>query len=340
MRWIIASWILLSPAVASAAPRVSLELATEKGFPITGSQQWSKLLTDLGISNFRIRSATGSDHPVIEQLGDDASPSYRVVGILTSGNVLVVPGGKFSTRDAGAIRNWLSNLADQGEAGVTERRGAFGLLRKQLAEVHDDLKQPIEFSTRDMPIAEALAKLEPQLKFPFVIDVVAKPELNDVKVEENLSGISAGTAIAAMLRPAGLVLSPERPPGGALQYRIAQPVTGREAWPIGWPPEKKPIEVLPDLYEFINVEIRETPVKEAVDAIAERLKVPFLYDRNAMALHEIDLEQVNATVPSKRSTYSLILQKVLLQAKMKPELRLDEADKPFYWITSVKPLGK
>jgi len=159
-------------------------------------------------------------------------------------------------------------------------------------------------------------------------------------LQDELQGVSAGTALAVMLRPAGLVMTPERPPGGQLRYRITKPVEGRESWPIGWPLEKKPVEVLPDLYEFINVEISDTPAQEAVDAIAERLKIPFLYDRNAMAWHEVDLAKVTATVPSKRSTYSLILQKVLGQAKLKPELKLDEAGKPFYWITMIRPLGK
>ena len=57
-----------------------------------------------------------------------------------------------------------------------------------------------------------------------------------------------------------------------------------------------------------------------------------------MAWHEIDLSKAVATVPSKRSTLSLILQKVLHQANMKPELRLDDNDKPFYWVTTLKPM--
>ena len=331
---------LVLASSAAAAPRVSLELATEKNFPLTGAQQWSRLLADAGITNFRIRAATGADRPLVEKFGDDKNPSYRVVGLLTAGNQLVVPGAKFSARDAAGIRNWLETLADQGEAGVTERRSAFGLLGKELVEVQDDLKQSIDFSTTGMSLSDALKKLENRLKFPLVIDLVAKLETEQVTIEDNLLGVSAGTAIAVMLRPAGLAMSPERPRGGTLQYRVAKPVEGRESWPIGWPPEKKPIDILPALYEFINVEISDTPVKDAVDAIAERLKVPFLYDRNAMAWHEIDLTKVDATVPGKRSTYSLILQKVLRQAMMKPELRLDEAGKPFYWITTIKPIGR
>ena len=35
-------------------------------------------------------------------------------------------------------------------------------------------------------------------------------------------------------------------------------------------------------------------------------------------------------------TYSLILQRILSQAKLKKELRTDESGKPFLWITTIK----
>lgn len=338
MRTLAAVVVWMSSALALAAPRVSMELATDKGFPITGAQEWTRVLTGLGIQSLRIRSAIGSDTPKVEEIGDPKNPSYRVVGILTDRNELLVPGSKFSLRDSAAIRSWLENLADQGEAGVTQERTAFGLLHKQLLEVREDLKQPVLFPTRGMSLTDALEKACRRLKLPLKVDVLARPELPKVILEDELSGVATGTALAAMLRPAGLVLVPERPHGGELHYRVMKSAEGQESWPIGWPPAKKAAEYLPDLYEFINVEISDTPVQEAVDAIASQLKVPFLYDRNAMAWHEIDLSKAVATVPSKRSTLSLILQKVLHQAKMKPELRLDDNDKPFFWVTSLKPM--
>jgi hypothetical protein len=319
----------------AAKPRVSLELATEQGFPITGAQQWHKLFSDMGVTSLRIRSATGEDQPAIEKLGNDKSPSFRVVGVLTARNVLIVPGGKFGVRDSGAIRKWLDELADQGEAGVTERRSAFGLLPKQLEEVHDDLKQPIDFTTRDLPLSQAVEKLDSRLNVPIEIDRGSKDALT-LNLEDELQGVSAGTALAVMLRSAGLVVTPERPAQGTLHYRIGKPIAGRESWPVGWTPEKRPNELLPDLYAFVNVEMSDIDAKQAVDAIAEQLKAPFLYDRGAMAAQQIDLAKVTTKVPSKRSTYSLVLQKVLGQAKLKMEVRTDEADKPFFWITTVR----
>jgi hypothetical protein len=74
-----------------------------------------------------------------------------------------------------------------------------------------------------------------------------------------------------------------------------------------------------------------------VEAIQARLEVPVFYDRNAMALHGIDPAQSPAELPSKRISYSQTLNRLLSQAKLKYELRVDEAEKPFLWITSIKP---
>jgi hypothetical protein len=148
--------------------------------------------------------------------------------------------------------------------------------------------------------------------------------------------VSSGTALAAMLRPAGLVLTPEQPAGQSLGYRISKSAAGRESWPIGWNPQEPARKVLPELFEFLNVEIEEIPLSDALDAIGGRLKVPLLLDRNALALHNIDPNKVEVSVPSKRLTYIQILQKVLFKSRLKHEVRVDEAGKPFLWITSVK----
>ena len=188
-----------------------------------------------------------------------------------------------------------------------------------------------------MKAVKATGRVGAGLKYSLELDDAARRELEGVNVADELEGLSSGTALAAILRPAGLVLLPERPRGGQIQYRIGKAEKGRESWPVGWKPKDPPVKHLPELLEFLNVEIHETTVADALAAIQGRLKAPFLFDRNAMALHGIDPATVQAEVPEKRMTYSQILGKVLMQARLKFELRLDEADKPFLWITSVKP---
>lgn len=325
-------------SAAGPKPRVSIEILTRPNLPLTASQQWYKVLTEAGIDGLQIRAGNGREQVSIAEQGTSRAPEYRVVGILAADNSLHLPGGKFAVGDVGRLRKWLDNLGDQGADGVTQPRSAFGLVAKQLEQVHDDLKKPVEFSTQGIAAAKAVREVGRQLKYTLLVDETAKGALADTKVVDELQGVSSGTALAAMLRPAGLVLEPVRPPGEELRYRIGKAVAGRESWPIGWKPAAAANKTLPDLFEFLNVEIKEIPVAEALEAIQSRLKVPFLCDHNAMALHSVDLAGVEADVPSKRLTYSLVLNKILMQARAKYELRVDEAEKPFVWITTVKPV--
>jgi hypothetical protein len=322
---------------ASRQPRVSFELLTQPGLSLTASQQWYKALTGLGLSGLQIRAAGPRDEMGVTRLGSEATPEYKVVGLLAGDNTLRLPGGKFSLNDTARLRKWLDNLRDDGAEGVTERRSAFGLIPRQLEQVHDDLKKPVGISTRGISADKAVAQIGGSLKWSLEPDEATRRELSGLHVTEEFSGLSSGTALAAILRPVGLVLEPQRSPAGNLRYRIGKPESGHDAWPIGWKPKEKPNKVLGDLFEFLNVEIQEIPVSEALEAIEGRLKVPFVFDRAAMALHGVDPAKVEADVPGKRMTYSQVLNKVLMQARLKYELRVDEAEKPFLWITTVKP---
>ena len=84
-----------------------------------------------------------------------------------------------------------------------------------------------------------------------------------------------------MLRAAGLVLVPERPAGGELQHRAMGSQAGIESWPVGWKAKTGADKPLPELFEFLNVEIKETSVSEALAAIQSRVKAPFLFDVSA-----------------------------------------------------------
>jgi len=322
---------------AAPKPRIAFELVTKSGLPLAASQQWYKALSDLGIAGLQIHPAGAGDEMGISQRGSQAAPEYKVVGILSADNVLHLPGGKFKIGETGRLKKWLDNLGDGGADAVTAQRLAFGFTQRQLDEVKGDLKKPVGFSTKEIPSGQAVAKIGRALKHSLQIDDAAKRALAGVQVSEALDDLSSGTALAVILRPCGLVFEPERLAGGDVRYRIHKAEAGRDAWPVGWKPRGERIDVLGDLFERLNVEIKDIPVSQAVEAIQGRLKVPVLYDQNAMALHGVDPTQIQADVPGKRMTYSQVLGKVLMQAKLQYDLRVDEADKPFLWITTIKP---
>ena len=63
-----------------------------------------------------------------------------------------------------------------------------------------------------------------------------------------------------------------------------------------------------------------------------------LYDHNAMARYGVDLEKAVVSHPQARTNYSLALRKMLAKVGLKFEVRVDEAGKPFLWVTTMKPV--
>ncbi len=339
MRFVPSAFLVLlgSLQAVAAAPRVSFEIVTQQGLAPTAARQWYEALSKLGIDNLRIRSGTAGDEMGIETSGSGAAKSYRVTGILAADNMLHVPGGKFGVRDSSRIRAWLDNLGTDGVEGVTAPRVAFGMTPSQIEHIHADLRRPVGISTVGMAADKAAATIGKSLRGPLRLAPGTAGALAGVQVEDELRRLTSGTALAMLARLAGLTFAPARQADGKIEYRIAPAMKGAEHWSVGFEPEQRPAQTLPAMFDLLNVEISEIPVSEALEAIQGRLNVPFLFDRAALARHGADPTAVQAEVPAGRLSYSQVLGKVLAQAGLRYELRVDEADRPFLWITTIKP---
>jgi hypothetical protein len=331
----LATGCIVVLAEASAAePRVDLEVISEPGFIVTDARAWSEMLSQAGFSSVRIKSGT-PDSPSLQTSGTASSPAYRVVGILTSENQLVLPKGRFKLADRGQIEAWVRKLRDGGEEGVFIKPAAFGLLPKQLVEVHEALAVSVKSSTVGQTPRDAAKQIADRLSLKFISDEGSQRALAAGEpVADELQGLSSGTALAALLRPLGLVMFPEKN-GAEIRLRITSSKSAKEHWPVGWPPKGNPSETLPDLFKFLNVEIEKTPLSEVLTAISGRVKAPLLLDHNALAREEIDMNS-KVSLPKTNTYYARALDRMLFQAKLKQELRVDEANKPFLWITTLK----
>lgn len=317
---------LLLTTTVFAQTRVEFELVTDPGFPLGGERQWLSMLGEIPGTTVRIRAGRGRERPEVTKVGERR---YRVVGILTSRNQLELPGGRFGLSDRERITGWMTRLGDEGATGLTAPRGIFGLTEEQLVDLHERMTAPVRFSTQSLPTDEFTMRLQRQV----AVEISWK-DTSPVRapVLDEFEGFSAGTSLALALRPHGLAVVPQRA-GGRTRLDIVRARKGGEYWPAGWPAERPPKDTVPDLFKFLNVEIHDTPVAETLDAIQQRVNVPFFYDHNALAQHNIDLKTTKASIPSGRTFYKNILDKVLFKAMLRCEIRTDEAGKSFLWIT-------
>jgi hypothetical protein len=341
-------FVLASNCAAHAAAPIELELATERGVQITAPREWLQLLTTIGIDNVRIRGARAGDEPSVKNRGSSERPRYFVVGILTSRHQLQLPGGTFSRNDKAKLKDYFEGLTADGAEAVTAPRGRFGLTEKEMAAVLADLAQPIEFQTKELAVREVMEQLQAKFKARIALDVASDRALQDsAPCRDELKGLTSGTGLAILLRGSGLALRPEKLRGERVAYRI-EPIASdamdeetlgnvkgadSKRWPIGWEPQQTPGELAPSLFEFRNAEISGFTLEETLAAIGPRVKIPIYIDHAALATHKIEPARIQVRLARTRTIYKRVIDRVLAQAKLGSQVRIDEAGTPFLWIT-------
>jgi hypothetical protein len=327
-----------APSLAPAG-QIEMVLATSPGFPAMSTGDWYRMLVSLGVNDLQIRQATGTDKPQIESSGNASDPDYKVTGVLTSRNELILPGGKFSARDSGGLRIWLDKLRNEGAARAQGApRLPFGFTVAQLQQVQADLRRPVDISTLGVQPRVLLERLGAQLTLP----LVAQSDVADSLAEGSpltmeLKGVSAGTALSCALRARGLALAPRTNPKRQPEYVVMRASENLEAWPVGWPPKKPERDLLPGLFELVNVELEDIPLSQLLDVLGDRLKVPLLFDQAAIERQKIDVSKVRVSLPPKETAYAIVLNKTLAHGKLKYVIRVDDANKPVVWITTLLP---
>jgi hypothetical protein len=332
-----ATLLLLAQPSANAAGRVQLEIVgNTRGASLT-FQKWVRALGKAGVRNVKIRTATSADKLGIDTRGTASSPLYVVTAALNARDEVVVPGAKFKRSEAARLARWIDDLAKNGPPQQREPIGPFDMTQRQFDKIKSDLSTPVDFTTTDVPRSKVASRIIQRLALPLKLEQRHIELMEKDTVVEDLLGISSGTALACVLRPAGLCLVPYASETG-MGYSVVDAKPKLEIWPIGWKPNKPLRKTLPGLFEFLGVNIQGVSAQDALVAIAKRLKVQVLMDHNALARHGVEPSKVVVSLPKSRSTYGIMLRKILFQAALKYELRVDESGKPLLWISTVKPM--
>ncbi|HND55066.1 MAG TPA: hypothetical protein PLV92_21780 [Pirellulaceae bacterium] len=325
------------PRATAADAAVEFELCTERGISPLAAQEWLTALKNLGLANLRIRSATAADRPEISTKQAGRETVHRVVGIITAQGVLKVPNGSFTTSDVRRIKQWIEKLKAGGEEELTAKPGVFGLSSKQLVELHEALAAPVKAPTAGQPPSVVVRRIESSILAPLAIDAAAGKRIEDGEpVADELQGIAAGTALAAVLRPLGLVLVPQRD-GAKARLNVVDVRKSDQSWPVGWPNEEQLEKVVPSLFKVLEVEVNDTPLGDALAAFQPRVKLPVLLDHNSLARKRVDPASTNVKVAKGRMTYARAFDRMLFPLKLSWEVRVDEAGAPLVWVSAGSP---
>ncbi len=325
---------------AAPAASVELEIFVVRRAPITAAQDWLRELAAAGLTRVRIRAKQESDQVGIETLGLETQPAYRVLGTINMHNELVLPGGRYRLGEARQAVRWLEEVAHKGpghKAGAEEERGPGGLSGEPLRELKKALARPVGAATKDKDRAEVLKQVAGQVGVALRAGGALGEGLAGHTVAEELQGLSSGTALAYLLRSAGLCMVPSARGGGGWEFSVRPLAEGQACWPVGWAPDASAVELLPSLFESFNANLQNVSVAQAMEAIGKRLKAPVLWDHRAIVRHGIDPAKVLITLPRMRTTHHGLMRRVLAKADLRYEVRVDDAGRPFVWATTVKP---
>ena len=319
------------PPVAWSALPIDLVVATERGAPISAPQEWARTLGRMDLASVKLRGVRSGERPTIEEKRLGQSVRYHLLAILDQRNELRLPDRSFRVGDRQAMKKYFQELPAQA-AYNAEERGLFGLTEKQFRKVYAELSQPVGFSTLDITAGELLARIENKLATP--IRRPAPSTLRNGKpLTTELQSLTMGTALAFALRRDGLMLSPEQLPGEALRLNIATFDSGQESWPVGWKPAVSSRQSAPHLYELRNIEIDGFTLSQALTALQPALKMPVAMDEWILQRRQIDPAKIQVSHPKKRTFLKSALGKMLSQARLAEEVRVDEKEQPFLWIT-------
>jgi len=335
---ILCRFALAGPSTIAAECRIEMELVSEPGLPAGAAHEWLRTLTARGVDKLRIRAAEPGAEPRIETAGPRGAPVYRVTGVLTASNMLQVPGRIFSARDSAGLAVWLKQLRELGpNPPEPAERLPWGFTSEQLAEVRTALADPVGWTTRGVERREALEQLIAQTRLSVTADrVVFTTIASSDRVREELANVAIGTALASVLRSSGCGFEPRLAPSGAFSLVVQSVAELDEPWPVGWPIEGTDRDIVPKLFEFLPASVENASVAQGVEAVAERLGAPVLWDSLALVRFETDIDATKISIEPRRMAYFSLLRRLLAPVWLDYHVRLDEANHPFLWIASTR----
>ena len=265
--WLLALFVaacVVGWSSVASADQVELEVILLPGAPPSAAHDWMRSLEKAEVDRLRLRHSARVTQPSIETDSRAGETVYSIQAVVTD-NRLVVPGDRFSRFEVGRLNDWLASIATHADGGGSVH--AFGMSAEQLVHVHKSLSQPISGEVK----GESVKRLLHALASDLPIKLSSRVRLSNDQVREELTGLSSGTALAAILRPLGLVLVPVRTgthrTDVALEIRRFQ--DAKETWPVGWPRKEGIKQLAPKMLDFLEVEISDTPLDEALDRAAE-----------------------------------------------------------------------
>jgi len=324
------------PAQTSAkSTHLALEISSNNSASLGTQQRWVKALQNVGANRVSSRTLTQGAARV-EEVERGGTRYIKVQGFVEDGK-LELPGASYRLGEIEKVRDLLQKFRDDGKETTLAPKLDFCLTGSQLVSLAEKLAKPVAEPTKGKPFSAVVNSITRQTGVSFSRDSVARAALTgQVDVTQEFKGMASGTALAALVKPLGLVLEPGRKQGQQVLVHIKRPEAGKKSWPVGRELENAPVLVEPRMFQKLPIGIKNYPLDKVMMAFQQAAKVPFVYDDQVIAAEGIEVSKTLVSINNKNGILMVMVKKVLRETKPKRlsgELRVDDAGKAFLWIT-------
>ncbi len=323
----------VSISVELLAPRQTIGLA---------AQQWAETFSKMGIS-CRVRQPILSDKAEVKESKRGKLRFVTIIGILERNGDILFPGRKFSQQDKDKLNDWLREIKTYGAQGSPKGQAVWGLSKKQFDPLYKALSKKAPEELFAMPISQAIKKLKLPAEYPVRSTAEYRRKLvrilqKDPLVRQQTTGLSKGTALALILNDLKLGFYPARTPSGSIELALVTQADVSKVWPVGWETSTQFPKIARKLYQLVPIELKDVKLLDLLHAISVKTEIPVMIDYYKIEGKGIDLEKVIVSYPSRKTSWSRLLRGVTVPNKMTRQYKIDEAGRPFVWITTSVPI--
>ena len=305
--------------------------------------QWVQALKAVGASS--VSQVAGPVAPPKE--GEPEEPAILSAG---AGRVLVMgaigPAGNlhvgaqgFRLSDRAGLEAFVKKLRAEGVPGPDPSDPLWGLGQSQFDLLQTALRPPSNFDLHDKPLEELLGELSTRTKLKIKLSDDAQRVARNVRLNARTVNVSVGAALAYVLSMHDLAFEPRQTADRGVSLMVLNSAESKRPWPVGLAPEQMPGIIAPRLMNSVRYQTKDTPFRDVIAMLVGEVQMDILIDTQALAQKNIDPAKLRSTVEIPPSTVQSAMRKTLAPLGLKHEMRIDEGDRPFLWVTIGEPTG-
>ncbi len=327
---------------------VDLVLPRTQNNPLAG-QKWAAFFRELGVQ-IRVRQRQVNDVAGVEQFIYGTVRRVKVTGQIDRSGSIVLPDKTFRLNETEKLKEWIRELQLYGAQGAPKGQPLWGIKKAAFDLLYAELAKTVGQDTSGLSLTEAIRALKLPAQYPLKFTAATRTHLSSLQEQQKLSNVkhdlrkfAKGTALAMILRGYSLAFSPRRLPDESIELTIEPFDEIDKAWPIGWDPASlglKRLSLARKMYSSQVIEIQDLPISQLIPKVRSETELDLYLDPQAITSAGLDLDKLIVNYPRKRTSWSLCLRTVLAQVKLIQQLRVDENNRPFIWVTKFAPKAK